>query len=179
MERSGCYSFALGIESGSDRVLKMMKKSSSVRKISEKIRLISENTNIRMTGFLICGYPGETEDDLRQTEKLIMREPLDRIAVGPFIPLPGTEIYKELLREKKLSENHNWDSFSPYEERVFTSGTVSAERLLKFLRNMHLRFYLRPKIMFGVLSEINSFKQFKVALKMFLFWLGIVKFKKN
>ncbi|MCK4325577.1 B12-binding domain-containing radical SAM protein [bacterium] len=179
MERSGCFSFALGIESGSDRILKMMRKGTSSQLVRQKIRLVAETTKIRMTGFFMFGYPGENEDDLKQTRTLILNEPLHRISVGPFLPLPGTQIYDNLVREKKISKEYNWNLLSPYEENVFVTGSVNQKRLFQTRRMIHLRFYLRPRIIIKILSEINSLEQFKVGLRMFLFWLGIVKIKKR
>lgn len=178
MECSGCYSFAVGIESGSNRVLKLMKKGTTVEKTREKIRLISETTKIRMTAFVIIGFPGETEDDLKQTERMVLKEPLHRLAVGPFIPLPGTKIYEDLAKEGKLPSKYDWSKLSPYEEDVFTDGSLTKKKILDSICNIHLKFYLRPKIIWGILSEINSLKQFKIALKMLLFWLGLVRMKK-
>ena len=57
MEKTGCYSFAAGIESGSPRILKDMRRQVTVEKMREKITLIANTTKIRMTGFLMAGYP--------------------------------------------------------------------------------------------------------------------------
>lgn len=179
MEHSGCYSFALGIESGSDRVLRLMRKGTKTQAMREKIRLIAENTKIRMTGFFIFGFPGETEEDLRQTTDLIMNEPLHRISGGPFVPLPGTKIFSELVAEKKIPDKYDWNLLSPYEEKnIFVSGTIGKMELLKYIHNIHLKFYLRPRVMFGILRELHSFEQIKTAFKMLLLWLGVIKFKK-
>lgn len=179
MERAGCYSFALGIESGSDRVLKLMKKGNSTEKMRQKIRLIAETTRIRMTGFLIVGFPGETEDDIRQTEKLVLEEPLHRVSASSFLPLPGTKIYENLVKEGKLPQKYDWNKLTEFEEDVFSVGSLSKKMILDSMRNMHLKFYLRPKIIFNILREINSLEQFKIALKMLLFWFGVFKMKKD
>lgn len=179
MERSGCYSFAVGIESGSDRILKLMNKGTTNMKMREKIRLVHEVTNIRMTGFIIVGFPGETEDDLKKTESMILDEPLHRMAAGPFIPLPGTRIYEDLMKEGKISKKYSQNNLFAYQENVFTCGTLSKDRIFDFMRKLHLKFYLRFKIIFNVLKEINSFEQIKVATKLLFFWLGLVKIKKD
>lgn len=140
MERSGCYSLALGIESGSDRVLKLMKKGNSAENMRQKIRLIHETTKIRMTGFIIVGFPGETEDDLKKTEKMVLDVPLHRIAAGPFIPLPGTKIYEDLVKAKKVPERYDWSELSPYDENVFTSGSLTREKILDTVNRIHLKF---------------------------------------
>ena len=179
MERAGCYSFALGIESGSDRVLKLMNKQTTVSQIRQKIRLIAETTRIRMTGFIIFGYPGESEADLRQTEELVLNEPLHRLSAGPFVPYPGTPVHEKLVKEKKLPEKYNWGLLASYGEDTFVDERIDRKRLLRAVRNIHLRFYLRPRVIRGILSEINSLEQLKIAFKMFLLWLGVIKIKRR
>lgn len=178
MEKSGCYSFALGIESASDRILKLMKKGNSIDKMREKIRLIAENTKIRMTGFIIVGYPGETMEDLKKTERMVLSEPLHRVATGIFLPLPATKVYEDLVKQGKIPEKYDWNKLSPYDEDVYTDGTLTPEQIFKAKQRIHLKFYLRPRILIGILSEIHSLKQLKIAFKMLLFWLGIITFKK-
>ena len=102
-----------------------MKKGNSAENMRQKIKLIHETTKIRMTGFIIVGFPGETEDDLKKTEKMVLEVPLHRIAAGPFIPLPGTKIYENLVKEKKLPEKCDWSKLSPYDENIFTSGSLT------------------------------------------------------
>jgi len=177
MERSGCYSFALGIESASDRVLKLMKKGDSNKIMREKIRLIAETTKIRMTGFIIVGFPGETEDDIKKTEKMVLEEPLHRVATGIFLPLPGTAICKDLIKQGKFPEKYDWNKLSPYDEDVYTDGSLTKKQIFSAKNKIQLKFYLRPRILWGILFEIHSLEQVKIALKMLLFWLGLARMK--
>ena len=69
MERAGCYSLAVGIESGSQRILDLMKKDLTIEEIEYKVALIKRVTKIKVTGFFIIGYPGETKDEIKQETK--------------------------------------------------------------------------------------------------------------
>jgi len=177
MERAGCYSVALGIESGSDRVLKMIQKGIFVQQIRQKIQLISKTTKIRITGFFMFGFPGENEDDLNKTENMILNEPFHKISLAPCIPLPGTKIYKDLIEKDEIKERNNWDRFSLYGNNIFATDPFHEQRLRRFMRRAHLKFYLRPKIIIGILSEIHSFKQLWTALRIFFYRLGLGKTK--
>ena len=177
MEKSGCYSFALGIESGSEKVLKLMKKSVTVQTYHEKIRLIKNNTNIKITGFFIFGFPGETEADLEITKQFIMQEPLDRISVGPFIPFPGTPIFNKLLTENKIAHDYDWSLLSVYNNDIYVSSKRSKQELFREIRIIHIRFFLRFKIILSILAEFKSLKQVIVAMRMLWFWLGLGKMK--
>ncbi len=102
MEASGCYSFGIGIESGSQRMLDLFKKNLTIRKIEKQITLL-ENTKIKATGFFLLGYPGETVEDIKKTIRFAKKLPLCRSQFNSFMPLPGSEIY-ELLKKKAFSE---------------------------------------------------------------------------
>ncbi len=175
MEESGCYSMALGIESGSDRILKLIQKGISAQQIRKKIQLISETTKIRMTGFFMFGFPDENNDDLSKTENMILHEPFHKISLAPCIPLPGTKMYQNLIEKNELKGENHWDRFSLYGNNIFADDHFHEKRLRRFMRRVHLKFYLRPKIMRGVLSEIHSFKQAWAAIRIFFYRLGLKK----
>ena len=69
MKRSGLYSIALGIESGSEKIQKDMKKNLDFDKMREVIGF-GNKYKIRMEGFFILGYPTETREDILKTIKM-------------------------------------------------------------------------------------------------------------
>ena len=177
MEKSGCYSMALGIESGSEKILKSVKKGVTPEKMLEKIKLIRRVTNIRLHGFFIFGFPGETIDDLRQTEDFIMNTPLHRMVVGMFKPLPGTALFEQLKMQKLIPDkNINFAKLTNFSlEPDIPFSELPTNILMQRVKNIQLKFYLRPKIMLGLLREIHSYSQIKYATKYLLYLLGIVK----
>jgi radical SAM superfamily enzyme YgiQ (UPF0313 family) len=66
MQHSGCIGVLLGIESGDQRILQLMNKSA---KLDRYVWGIAELKKRRIETFasLICGYPGETEESVRNT----------------------------------------------------------------------------------------------------------------
>jgi radical SAM superfamily enzyme YgiQ (UPF0313 family) len=178
MERSGCYSVALGIESGSDRILKLIQKGIFTQQIRKKVQLIRETTKIRMTGFFMFGIPGESDDDLNKTEKIILNEHFHKISLAPCIPLPGTKMYENLIERNEIKEKNHWDQSSLFGNNIFAADHFHEQRLRRFMRRTHLKFYLRPKILIGILLEIHSFKQVWAALRIFFYRLGLGKTKR-
>ncbi|MFH1505000.1 MAG: radical SAM protein [Candidatus Omnitrophota bacterium] len=91
MRQSGCYNLFIGLESGSDKILKIMNKGFN---ISEALcffqNLKSGGLNFEIS--LIFGYPQETEDDFQQTLKFIVanKKIIPKIAqANPFIDYLG------------------------------------------------------------------------------------------
>lgn len=70
MKQAGCHTLIYGVENGSDRILEKMRKNYTAKEASEVIRITHEVgicTNIN----IIVGFPGETEEDFRQTIEFI------------------------------------------------------------------------------------------------------------
>ena len=162
MKKSGCYYISVGIESGSPEILKKMKKGLTVEKIKKQVNLIA-GAGMDVNGFFILGFPGETENDIKKTIKLAVELNLTRAAFYSYIPLPGTELYNALLETGEIGAI-NWENMTEMSV-PYTPVGISRAKLKKLQRNAHLKFYLRPKIMFKLLREIKSFNQFKFILK--------------
>ena len=96
----GLKEIEIGIESGSEKILKLMKKSTN----SNNVIVTVENAiqhGIYVKGFLIVGYPYETEDDLQKTLDLTQKLKNiagNRIRFSPVVAkaYPGTKLYNDL-----------------------------------------------------------------------------------
>jgi radical SAM superfamily enzyme YgiQ (UPF0313 family) len=92
MKKSGCFNIFLGLESGSERMLKLMKKSFTV-KDAESFFKKCKDVGLHFEVSLITGFPGEGEKEFNETLSFIRknREYIPKIAqINPFIKYPGT-----------------------------------------------------------------------------------------
>ena len=104
MKKAGCYEISLGFESGSDRILKTMKKTFTKREI-KKTSEIFRKYDIKQIGFLLFGSPGETKQTVE--ESIAFAESLnpDMMKLTPAIRLyPGTELANIAVREGMITE---------------------------------------------------------------------------
>ena len=162
MEKAGFYSFAIGIESGNNRVLKKMGRNVTKEIMKEKIELIAK-TNIKMTGFCMMGYPTETLEEMEETARFTRELPIHRVQYGNFHPLPGTPIYDELIQSGEIKDI-DWDAYQDNTISYSPKG-VTKEQLKKKMEQSFRKFYLRPKIILGLIREIKNWYQFKVLVK--------------
>jgi radical SAM superfamily enzyme YgiQ (UPF0313 family) len=72
LKDSGCSSLCYGIESGSDKVLKIMKKMYTASDAERALRL-TKKAGIKATFNIIIGYPGECRKDFKQTLSFVKR----------------------------------------------------------------------------------------------------------
>jgi tRNA-2-methylthio-N6-dimethylallyladenosine synthase len=81
----------LPVQSGSDRILKMMKRGHTRADYIEKIRKLREvRPNIYLSSDFIIGFPGETEQDFEDTLALVDEIGFDLSFSFIYSPRPGT-----------------------------------------------------------------------------------------
>ena len=105
MHDAGCASIAMGIETGSARMLKVMEKKVDIEDNYNAIRWANE-VGIDLTPELIVAMPGESTDTVLETADLMMfaktlsrdRDPLE-MSINYAQALPGTPLY-EFARKK-------------------------------------------------------------------------------
>lgn len=111
MRESGCVEVGIGLESGSQRILKIANKGETVKKNIEAIKLC-HNAGIRVKGFFIIGLPGEDKGSVKETVEFLEAANLDDIDITVYKPYPGSYIY----RNKK---NFDIDFEDDYEHAWF------------------------------------------------------------
>jgi len=101
IKKAGCISFNIGIESGSQRVLDILKKDITIEEALNSARVCKKFDITPYYSFMI-GVPGETKEDMMKTiniiDKLKHIWPKSGIS-GPqvFRPYPGGELYEKAL----------------------------------------------------------------------------------
>lgn len=90
-----CNWVHLPVQSGSSRVLKMMKRGHTIEAYLKKIdRLRGASRDIALTTDIIVGFPGETEDDFRDTVEMVRYCGFDMAYIFKYSPRPGTPAFE-------------------------------------------------------------------------------------
>ena len=95
MKETGVWRLSLGVESGSEEMLRRIGKRTTKEQIRRGIVRLAEY-GIQSKAFFIMGFPGETEDQLQETAAFIQELKdlgLNEISVFQFKPYPGTREY--------------------------------------------------------------------------------------
>ena len=94
MHASGCIEIKYGMESGSETILKAMRKNITQEQIRRAVR-ITHDLGINVKLFVIHGYPGENAATTQETLNLLqdIAPQVDRVSLFRFVPLPGTYVY--------------------------------------------------------------------------------------
>lgn len=133
----------LGVESGSDEVLKRIGKGISVAQVKEAVKLAREE-GLKVWCKFILGHPNETISEMHETVHLISYLNPDQLSVSIMTPYPGTLIYEMAKSGKggyRLLSN-DWKSFDKYVGAALELENVSLVRLKWIQIWCYLRLYL-------------------------------------
>jgi radical SAM superfamily enzyme YgiQ (UPF0313 family) len=94
MTASGCIEIKFGMESGSESILKAMRKNITPEQIENTVRK-TYTLGINVKLFVIHGYPGENAETTNETISLLEKiaPMIERVSLFRFVPLPGTYVY--------------------------------------------------------------------------------------
>ena len=107
-----CEHLHLPVQSGSDRMLKVMGRGYTADQYRRIIEQVRERTpGLGLTTDVIVGYPGETEEDFQATYKLLEEVEFDNAFIFRYSPREGTRAAKEKANEvpEKVKEERNQD----------------------------------------------------------------------
>lgn len=120
MKKAGCNELYFGAESGSNRILKYLKKGFTREQIIEAFHLCHK-TGVKPGVYIIVGVPGETQEDINATKSLIREIRPYLLNFSYLTPFPNTPLYektKDLLVTKDYTR---WDEMikTPYRPECF------------------------------------------------------------
>ena len=117
-----CNHFHLALQSGSNNILKLMRRKYNNNDYLKAVNLIKSNLiNPSISTDVIVGFPGETEKDFNDTLKIIKSSKFSKIHLFPYSDRPGTSSYyfkdkikPEIKKERmnialKLANNEEFD----------------------------------------------------------------------
>jgi len=124
MKEAGCEGLWFGIESGSQKVLDIMKKGITLKQAEETFKN-AKKLKISTRAYFMIGNEGETEEDIKKTIKFIEKIDPDMLGVTINTPYPGSKGWKPEFKDI------NWRNVDFFEtkEKVWGNEFLSAEDL--------------------------------------------------
>ncbi|NXC82235.1 CDKAL methylthiotransferase, partial [Cercotrichas coryphoeus] len=174
------YAFLhIPVQSASDSVLMDMKREYCVADFKQVVDFLKEKVpGITIATDIICGFPGETDEDFQETMKLVELYRFPSLFINQFYPRPGTPAAKmpqvpaavKKQRTKDLSQLFH--SYNPYDHKVGERQRVlvTEESFDSNYYVAHNPFYeqvLVPKdpLLMGKMVEVNIYEAGKHFMK--------------
>lgn len=127
LKRLNAASVAFGAESGSDRILKILKAGVDVATNQQALDLLAAHDMPGTCSFIV-GTPGETAEDVRATYDFILRNTAaDKLAfydVNVLAPMPGSEVWTEAEHRGIVGPEMNWNRLRYFASRQTNAGAL-------------------------------------------------------
>jgi radical SAM superfamily enzyme YgiQ (UPF0313 family) len=132
MAASGCREVGMGVESGSDKILKIIDKDEDTEIMKRAIDILHE-AGIRVKGFLIVGLPGESLETVEETRRFLRSSGLDDMDFSIYTPYRMSTIYEQKhkldIEWNDVDLHHSWykGKSSDYYSNVWTSAMTQED----------------------------------------------------
>jgi radical SAM superfamily enzyme YgiQ (UPF0313 family) len=170
LAKAGTVFISFAIETATPRLQKLIKKNLNIEKVKSAIDHAAK-LGILTNGFLMLGFPTETEDEIRSTVDYALTSNLHQAAFLIVTPFEGTELFELYAKDRNIS-NIDFNDYS-YHKSSFNLSEISDSRLSEIQRRAYLKFYFSPKRIFRILHTYTMlghlsclFFLFKYTLKM-------------
>ena len=153
MKQAGVYKVNFGIESGSERIQKLIRKKLDLKLLKTNIELVAEK-GIFTHGFFMLGFPTETKEDIKKTIRFALKSKLHTAGFALLTPFPGTRVRK-MAEEMGRRVEFNPEDTS-YSQLACNLTELSDRRLRFYHRWAHWRFYFRPRQIVKIIRTIPN-----------------------
>ena len=145
MANSGCYQITLACESGVQRVLDdIINKRLPLETIYPSIEN-AKKAGMLVHTFWIIGYPGETYEEIQRTIDFAMNSGADSFSFAILSPLPGTPIYRKIIKENLWWDGRNLDDMLFRSSLVKVDGFSGPDEFEKFVNETNKKANLLLK----------------------------------
>lgn len=155
---AGCRRVQLGVESSSEKTLKIIKKNISLEEVKRAICIYKKNRILTM-GYFMVGFPHENLGDCMESLNVAAHMGFDYLHLAVLTPYPNTEIYSQLLKE---GAPDHWIGFARNPQDNYSipvmHPSIDRKTLDSLVDKAYRKFYFSPKFVFEEIKRINNLK---------------------
>ena len=163
MKKSGCHTIMIGIESANDDLMAKHKKNTVLQQAKQTIYNIKK-AGIRISGFFMIGFPGESKESILETTKLSRSLPIDFASFNIVSPRFSTKFREDTILNKQI-DPEILSTESSNSLPAWKNTQISNKELLHLKRKAVKQFYLRPTYLCKRLCNIKSFFEFQNLIR--------------
>ena len=155
LARAGTYYAAVAVETVTPRLQTMIQKNLNHEKTEWSINAL-EKAGISVAGFFMVGFPTETPEEIKATVDYALRSDMTLATFFTVTPQPETPLYEtakiENLAALKISSEAEKKGGNAYRDTSSWYEIATGFPLHKTVRHAHMKFYLSPKRIIGILK---------------------------
>ena len=156
LKGAGLRLFLVGYESGSDEILKNIKKGVN----TEQMRQFTQachRVGVTIHGTFILGLPVETPETIERTIRFAQELDVFSIQVSLAAPYPGTELYEQ-ARANGWFAGKGIVQEGGYQSAVLEYPELSREEIFEAVERFYHRWYFRPKPILRIVKTMLADK---------------------
>jgi radical SAM superfamily enzyme YgiQ (UPF0313 family) len=134
MRRAGCHEIAVGVESGSPKILKQIGKGTTLKSIKNCV-VWAKAAGILVRGYFILGMPEEGHEDLELTEQLAEELDLAEYGFTILCPYPGTQMF-----DRQAHSQVRWEHTDEYSNDFWATKYLTNSELKEWQRRLTRKF---------------------------------------
>ncbi|MFH2138119.1 MAG: radical SAM protein [Candidatus Omnitrophota bacterium] len=179
MAACGCLKIAYGVESGSPKMLKLMKKNITLEQVKKAFALTHKAKIVACAFFILGTHPEEKIEDIKMTEELLREIKPDIFQLGIICPYPGTEIYSIMKKEGMITDL-DWSKFNfMHSTPQWGTKYIKAADLTKFQKKIYLRYILSLSFLGWILKKALNPRELLHLGKLGVYLLSYLIFEKR
>lgn len=162
MKGAGCHYIRFGVESGSQKMLDIMRKGTTLAQIERAFDLCRK-LGIKTQAFFLLGIPGETPQTMRESIEFAKKLRPDSAQFAVVVPHPGTELY-EICQSKGWLKYETWEDFSAGNCLIETEK-LSRKDVERARIQAYREFYFRPSYIFTTVLRPRNLREVGSVVK--------------
>jgi anaerobic magnesium-protoporphyrin IX monomethyl ester cyclase len=169
MKSAGCRLVIVGYESGSDEILKTIRKGVDTKQLRAFTR-DAKRANLMTHGDFIFGLPGETKETAEQTLAFIKELRPNVLQVAVATPIPGTQFYDWAKENGHLLVDDLEESIDAngYQKCIISYPDFTKDDIDQYVSRALREYYLSPSFVPVALSNVlrkNGFSELAIMLR--------------
>ncbi|HEY6994418.1 MAG TPA: radical SAM protein [Xanthobacteraceae bacterium] len=166
MKKAGCHQILIGVESGSDIILKNIRKPIDRERTADAIK-IARAAGLESRASFIFGSMGETVETMQETLDFSMQLDPDIAQYNVCTPYPGTQMYR-WAKENGYLVSEEWGDFE-LSTFMMKLPTCTDQDVYRYYKNAHKQFYMRPKMILRRLRKVSRLSHIRDLIHAFFY----------
>jgi radical SAM superfamily enzyme YgiQ (UPF0313 family) len=157
MKAAGCWQISLGLESGNQDLLDLIRKDITIDQIREAVALMHK-VGLQIRASFMLALPGETYEKARRTVAFAKSLGLELASFCITIPYPGTALYDIAKRSGRLREDADWTNWNllNIEDLVFVPEGMDEGEIVRLYKHAWRSFYFSPSTIWRNLKTVKG-----------------------
>ncbi len=162
MKKAGCHYIKIGVESGVQSILDIVKKDIQITETIKTFELMNQ-VGINSHAHMILGCPGETKETIRKTLDFVKRINPTTITYNTFIAFPGTPHFDKIKQLHPEADGTKHDASKEHDVGYYSKMfcDLDDKEVGKAVKDAYKEFYLRPAYFLQTLKRIKSLNEFR------------------